>query len=167
MIPPKVLCCLSKTKTRATQRLAKEVRRCWARLDGRAATIRRLQARSDRLRRDRDRWREAAIDDLAEINRLEREQHRQRVKLRNRAALIIELWRGMETARQWIRGKFRDGPAGDPAARSWACLYCGEMLYGREDAKQHVQHCPDHPLVKRIQELEQQLRDPATPRNNA
>jgi hypothetical protein len=89
-----------------------------------------------------------------EIDRLSRENHRQHVKLANRAEMIIELWRGMENARAWIRGGFRDGPLGDPAARSWACLWCGEMLTGREHAKEHCHHCPESPLVKRIQELE-------------
>jgi len=152
-----------KPPTRMTRILVEELKRCWAKLDNRAATIRRLQSVSDRLRRDRDRWREAAIDDLAEINRLEREQHRQRVKLKNRADFIIELWQGMQAARQWIRGEFRDGPLGDPAAKSWACLWCGEMLTGREHAKQHCEFCPESPLVQQIEKLQQYIADYATP----
>lgn len=91
-----------------------------------------------------------------EIARLQRENDRQRVKLRNRASMIWQLWRGMEEARAWLRGEFRE-ELGDPASKSWACLWCGEMLHGREDAKEHVQHCSAHPLVQRIRELEYQL----------
>lgn len=96
------------------------------------------------------------------IQSLEREHHRQRVKLKNRAAFIIELWQGMQAVRQWIRGEFRDGPLGDPAARSWACLWCGEMLTGREHAKEHCAICPESPLVKRIDELLKYIDDQAT-----
>jgi hypothetical protein len=120
----------------------------------------------DAARIDRDEQRKVCDSWVDEAVRLSRVNHRQQVKLRNRAALIWQLWRGMEEARAWLRGEFRE-ELGDPASKSWACLYCGEMLHGREDAKEHVQHCPDHPLVKRIQELEQQIADPTAPWNNA
>lgn len=43
---------LFKPPTRMTRILVEELHRCWAKLDGRAATIRRLQDVGDRLRRD-------------------------------------------------------------------------------------------------------------------
>jgi hypothetical protein len=110
----------------------------------------------DAARIDRDDQRKGRDSWVEEAERLTREIHRQRVKLANRGAFIVEL-----------KGEFRDGPLGDPAARSWACLWCGEMLTGRDHAKQHCEVCPESPLVKRIQSLEQQLHDPKAPWNNA
>lgn len=95
-----------------------------------------------------------------ETERLERENHRQRVKLKNRAAMIVELWQGMEAARRWLKGELRDTELGDPAPKSWFCAYCGKMIHGgREASTQHAQQCSQNPLVQRIQALKQQLRD--------
>ena len=115
------------------------------------------------MRRKRDEENRAGRSWAEVAMRLDREIRRQRVKLKNRAALIIELWQGMEAARAWMRGEFRDGPLGDPAARSWACLWCGEMLTGRDHAREHCHHCPESPLVKRINELLAYIDDQASP----
>lgn len=84
--------------------------------------------------------------------------HRARVKLANRAALILHLWRGVKTARAWFRGELSETELGDPMPKRWACMWCGEMLTGgRKQAGEHACHCPDNPAVQRIQELELQL----------
>lgn len=96
------------------------------------------------------RWRAKAAGRAVTIRRL-------LAQCDDRESIIMDLLRGREFARRWIRGEYKEPELGSPEARSWACLFCGEMLAGKDHAKRHVEDCDQHPLVQRIRELEQQI----------